>query len=150
MAIARDIMTESPLVVGFDEPARKVAQLLADNQIGGVLVCQDDRLQGMITDRDLAVGIIAAGRDLETSVGELLGEGKIITCRADDPVEKVVQTMKDAAVRRLPVLEAGRLVGIISQADLATHYEDAKVGEMVGAISASPDNTLFHDITVKN
>jgi CBS domain-containing protein len=141
VAIARDIMTESPLVVGYDEPARKVAQMLADNEIGGVIVCEGDRIQGMITDRDLAVGIIAAGRDPETGVGELLGDVEIVTCNVDDPVERVVQKMKDAAVRRLPVLEQGRLVGIISQADLATHDQEARVGDMVGAISAAPDNT---------
>jgi CBS domain-containing protein len=141
MVIARDIMTKTPLVVGHDEPARKVAQMLADNEIGSVIVCRDDRLQGMITDRDLTVGIIAAGRDPETGVGELLGDSVIITCNADDQVENILQKMKDAAVRRLPVLEAGRLVGIISQADLATHYQEARVGELVGAISSAPDNT---------
>lgn len=143
MVTARDIMTADPHTVGLDESAQTVARLLADNDIGGVIVCDSDRRPtGMVTDRDLAVGVLAAGKDPATKIGELLSGAAVVTIDADASLEDAAAVMRRAAVRRLPVVdERGEVVGIISQADMATHHQDARVGDMVADISEAPDNT---------
>jgi CBS domain-containing protein len=139
----REIMTEAPRVVGEGESIRKVAAILADDQIGAVIVCNDEkRLQGLITDRDIATQVVARGMDADaTAAGELLDGSEVITIGADDTVEVAIETMKQHAVRRLPVVDGVDLVGIVSQADLASHAAEAPVGGMVEAISRAPDNT---------
>lgn len=142
MATVADIMTPNPRIVGSDESARRVAQVLAEEDIGGVIVSDDHHtVAGMVTDRDLAVGIVAEGRDPDTSVGELLSGRSVVTVEADDSLDRAVEAMKQAAVRRLPVMRGDEVVGIISQADLATHYNDEQVGDLVASISEAPDNT---------
>jgi CBS domain-containing protein len=115
---------------------------MADNDIGAVPVCDaDGRLAGVITDRDLAVKIVAAGRDPESvHLGELLDGGEVVTIGADDSVEETIRTMKDHAVRRLPVIDGTALVGMVSQADIARAMPDAKIGDLVDAISSAPPN----------
>lgn len=143
MTTARDIMTENPIIVDASLPVVDVAKILDSEAIGSVIVCDSDRrLRGMVTDRDLAVQVIAAGRDPEsTTAGELLSDRPVITVGADEPVEAAVQLMEENAVRRLPVVEGDEVIGIISQADLALHSDEAAVGDMVETISAAPDNT---------
>ena len=141
--IVREIMTPAPRVVGPDESVREVAHILEDEHIGAVIVLgEDDELQGLVTDRDIAIEVVARNRDADsTSAGELLNGGEVVTVHADDPVELAIETMKRHAVRRLPVLDGRELIGIVSQADLARHANEGDVGEMVEAISAAPDNT---------
>lgn len=142
MAIAKDVMTPNPTTVQPDESVRTVARLLAQQQIGAVIVCDaEGRPQGMITDRDLAVGIVAEGRDSETPVSELLSGRPVVSIDVNEQVDRALKTMKESAVRRLPVMDGEQLVGIVSQADLASTHRDGDVGEMVAAISAAPDNT---------
>jgi CBS domain-containing protein len=99
----------------------------------------DDRLKGMLTDRDIVVKVLAAGKDpATTKAGELgQGDGKTITIGADDSIDEALRTMKDHAVRRLPVIDGHDLVGIVSQADLARNIDEEKVGDLVEAISAA-------------
>ena len=96
----------------------------------------DDKLKGMLTDRDIAVTAIAQGKDpAQTTAGEL-AEGAPVTVSVDDSVEVVVQAMADNQVRRVPVLDADRrLVGIASQADVAISNNPDQVGKLVEAIS---------------
>jgi CBS domain-containing protein len=143
MAKARDIMTESPIIVDISSNVTDIARQLEAEDIGAVIVCNSDRrLQGMITDRDLAVGVIAAGRDPATTTAQDLVSGReVVTIGADDSIEEAIQTMKTHAVRRLPVIDGDDVVGIISQADLATHSGETQVGSLVEQISAAPDNT---------
>ena len=142
MPTARDVMTANPTTVGPDESVQTIAQLLAEQDIGSVIVCDPDgKPRGMITDRDLAVGIMAKGRDHQTRASELLSGRPIVAIDAGDQVEDALRAMKDAAVRRLPVLDGDQVVGIVSQADLASTHRDGDVGEMVAAISEAPDNT---------
>jgi CBS domain-containing protein len=99
---------------------------------------EDDRLKGMLTDRDIVVKVIAEGRDPgDVKAGEL-GEGKPVTIGADDSVEEAMETMSKNAVRRLPVIDGQKLVGIVSQADVAKNVDETKVGDLVEAISAAP------------
>jgi CBS domain-containing protein len=112
---------------------------VADLDVGGLPICGDDnRLKGMLTDRDIAVKVLAQGKDPDSTTAGELGEGKPVTIGADDSVQEALRTMKDHKVRRLPVIDGHDLVGIISQGDLATEIDQEDVGELVEAISAAP------------
>lgn len=143
MATAREIMNSNPKIVQVSDSAADVAKILGSENIGAVIVCNDDRrLQGIVTDRDIAVEVVAAGREPEsTSVGDILDGTEVVTIGADDSVELAVRTMKDHAVRRLPVIDGDQVIGVVSQADIARHADDSLVGDLVEAISAAGDNT---------
>ena len=99
---------------------------------------EDNRLKGMLTDRDIVVKVLAQGKDPADVAAGDLGEGKPVTIGADDPVDEALRTMKDHKVRRLPVIDGHDLVGVVSTADLATSIDEDKVGDLVEAISAAP------------
>jgi CBS domain-containing protein len=138
MATARDIMTGGTECIGENETLEDAAKKLADLDVGAMPICgEDDRLKGMLTDRDIVIKAIAAGKSpAEVKAGEL-GEGKPVTIGADDSVEEALQTMVDHKVRRLPVIDGHDLVGVISQADIATNLPDDKAGSLVEAISSA-------------
>lgn len=143
MSTAREIMTPDPIIVDVSTPVREIAKILDEEEIGSVIVCNPEkRLQGMVTDRDLAVQVLAAGLDPEeATAGDLVGSREVVTIGADDSIELAMRTMKDHAVRRLPVIDGRQVVGIVSQADLARHAGDELVGELVEVISEARDNT---------
>ena len=135
---ARDIMSTDCTCIGENDSLVDAAKLLAEKNVGAVPICgEDDRLKGMLTDRDIVVKAIAQGKDLNTTrAGELgVGDAKTVTVGADDSIEEALRTMSKEQVRRLPVIDGHRLVGIISQADIARNYDEEKVGELVEAIS---------------
>ena len=136
---ARDVMTGGAECVGENETVLDAAKKLADLDVGAMPICgEDDRLKGMLTDRDIVVKVLAQGKDPgDVRAGEL-GEGKPVTIGADDSVEEALQTMKEYKVRRLPVIDGHDLVGVVSQADLAVNVEEEQVGDLVEAISAAP------------
>ena len=135
---AREIMSSGAECVGENETVLDAAKKLAELDVGSMPICgEDNRLKGMLTDRDIVVKVLATGKDpAETRAGEL-GEGKPVTIGADDTVDEALRTMTDHRVRRLPVIDGHDLVGIISQADLATNIDEQKVGDLVEAISAT-------------
>ena len=139
--VARDVMTPSVDCIGENETLLDAAKMMADRGYGAMPICgEDNRLKGMLTDRDIVVKALAQGKDPgSTHAGELgNGDGKTVTIGADDSIEGALQTMIDNKVRRLPVIDGRELVGIISQADIATHIDEEKVGDLVEAISAAP------------
>jgi CBS domain-containing protein len=142
MPTTREIMTADATFCPDDTTAADAARQMAGDGIGAVPVCDaDGRLAGVVTDRDLAMTIVAEGRDPETvRLGELLDGGEVVTIGADDSIEEAIRTMKDHAVRRLPVIDGTSLVGMISQADIARAMPDAKIGDLVDAISSAPAN----------
>ena len=116
----------------------EAARKLADLNVGAMPICGDDnKLKGMVTDRDIAVKVVAQGKDpAQTKVSEL-GEGVPVTVGTDDSAEEVLKAMADNQVRRVPVLDADKkLVGIVSQADVATRASADQAGNLVEAISA--------------
>ena len=142
MTTAREIMTPDATFCQEDSTAADAARRMAADEIGAVPVCNaDGRLAGVITDRDLAVKVVAEGRDPATTrLSELLDDNEVVTIGADDSVEEAIRTMKDHAVRRLPVIDGTDLVGMVSQADIARAMPDAKIGDLVDAISSAPPN----------
>jgi CBS domain-containing protein len=141
MTTAREIMTADVTCVGEKETLRDAAAKMAQLDVGSLPICgEDDRLKGMLTDRDIVVKALAQGKDPgSTKAGELgVGDGKTVTIGADDSIEEALRTMIDHKVRRLPVIDGRQLVGIISQADLATNVDEERVGDLVEAISAAP------------
>ncbi len=115
------------------------AKRLAELNVGAMPICgQDQRLKGMLTDRDIVVKVLAKGKDpAQTRAGEL-GEGKPVTIGADDSLDEAMRTMAQYKVRRLPVIDGHKLVGILSQADLAQALPDDQAGRLVELISAAP------------
>lgn len=133
---ARDIMTPSPECAREYETLEEVARKLESSDIGSMPVCgNDNRLKGMVTDRDIVVSVVSSGRDPRTTTAGELADGKPVTIGADDSVTDAIRTMKRHKVRRLPVIDGHELVGIVSQADLAASARDEQVGDLVEAIS---------------
>ncbi|MBF6077502.1 CBS domain-containing protein [Nocardia beijingensis] len=135
MTTAREIMTPNVECVRSSDTVVAAAQRMAELNVGALPICgEDDKLKGMLTDRDIVVKVIAQRKDpLGVDAGELGGE--LVTVEADDDVRKVMSVMSQHQVRRVPVLDHGRLVGIIAQADVATTVENAQSGSTVEAIS---------------
>ena len=136
MSTARDIMTPDVTCVGERETLAEAARKMADLGVGALPICgQDDRLKGMLTDRDIVVKALARDRSpADITAGEL-GEGKPVTIGADDEVAEILRTMATHQVRRLPVIDGHDLVGMVSQADIARNLPDRKIGDLVEAIS---------------
>src|SRR3954451_1387997 len=135
---ARDIMTTDVTPIAEDATAREAAEKMKELDVGALPICgSDDRLKGMITDRDIVVGVIAEGKDpASTPVNEVsTGDSSTITIGADDSIDEALQTMKRHQVRRLPVIDGKEMVGIIAQADIAKHVKEERTGETVEAIS---------------
>jgi CBS domain-containing protein len=136
---ARDVMTQSAQCVGENDTVLDAARKLAELDVGAMPICgEDNRLKGMLTDRDIVVKVLAQGKDpASTRAGEL-GEGKPVTIGADDPIDEALHTMAEHHVRRLPVIDGHDLVGIVSQADIARNLDEKRTGELVEAISSAP------------
>jgi len=132
----REAMTRDVRLVKPEQPISEAAKLMADLDIGALPVEENDRLVGMITDRDIAVRAVAAGRGADTPIGEVMTR-EVKYCYEDQTVDEVTQNMGELRVRRLPVLNRDkRLVGILSLGDLAID-ESARdeAGEALGGIS---------------
>ena len=137
VATARDIMTGGVECVGENQTLLDAARKMRDLDVGSLPICGDDnRLKGVLTDRDIVVKVVADGTDPSSvAVGEL-AQGKPITIGADDPAEEALRTMAQYQVRRLPVIDGHDLVGMLSQADVARSLPEDKVGEVLRAVSS--------------
>ena len=133
---ARDIMTGGAECVGENESVLDAARKLKDLDIGSMPICGDDeRLKGMLTDRDIVVKVLAEGRDPSSTKAGELGQGKPVTIGADDSIEEALETMSSNRVRRLPVIDGHELIGVITQADIANNLSKDKTGQLVDMIS---------------
>lgn len=133
-----EIMARDPQTVNADETVADAARRMRDSDSGDVLVMDGGRLVGIVTDRDIAVRIVAEGRDASTPAREACSSGDLTTVTPDTRIDMAVQIMRDKAVRRLPVVEGDRPVGVVSLGDLAIERdEDSALAE----ISAADENT---------
>jgi CBS domain-containing protein len=136
MTTTREAMTAGVECVGESETVAEAARKMADLGVGSLPICGDDnRLKGMISDRDIVVKVVARQQDPATVTVGSLAEGKPVTIGADDSLEEALRTMSEHQVRRLPVIDGHDLVGILSQADLAKALPDEAAGDLVQAIS---------------
>ncbi|GLY68512.1 CBS domain-containing protein [Amycolatopsis taiwanensis] len=135
MTHARDIMHAGAKCIGEHETLENAARQMRDLGVGALPICgDDDRLHGIITDRDIVLKCVAAGKDPHTMTAGELAQGVPHLVNADAGIDDVLTVMEEHQVRRVPVLEGKRLVGMISEADLARHLPDATIGRFVEAI----------------
>src|SRR5688500_11658953 len=141
MAAARDIMTPGVECVQEHDTLVDAARKMRDLDVGALPICGDDnRLKGMITDRDIVVNCVADGKDPSSVKVEEYAGDEVVTIGADDSVEEALSTMTKHGGRRRPVLDGHDLVGMVSQADIARNLPEEKVGDLVEAISSAPAN----------
>lgn len=135
MTSIRDLMTSNIETVRPDQTAREAASFMLSADTGSIPVCEDDRVIGMITDRDIAVRGVAEGKGPECSVRELM-TSDVVCARQDDDVKSVAAMMSDAQVRRLPVVDDNdRLVGMVSLGDLARESGGESAHEALQGVS---------------
>ncbi|MEV0219677.1 CBS domain-containing protein [Streptomyces sp. NPDC050704] len=133
----REIMTSAPVSVGALTAVSEVAHRMRDEDIGAVLVTEGDRLRGLVTDRDLVIRVLAEEKDPgDTTVQEACSP-EIVTVGPGDEVGRAVQLMREHALRRLPVVEGDRAVGMVALADLAMERDPSSA---LGDISAAAPN----------
>jgi CBS domain-containing protein len=128
-------MTASPRAIERTESVVQAARLMASEDVGSLPVVEGDRLVGIVTDRDLVLQVLA--KDLDPSkvtISEIASENPVVA-KPDEPLDAALQRMAREQVRRLPVVDAGRLVGILAQADVAREAKATSTGEMVEQIS---------------
>ncbi|WP_250037174.1 CBS domain-containing protein [Paractinoplanes maris] len=136
MTTAREIMTPDATCVGEKESLADAARKMADLGVGSLPICgEDNRLKGMLTDRDIVVKALAQGRDPASCTVSEFAQGKPVTIGADDDTTEILRTMSEHKVRRLPVIDGHQLVGIVAVADVARALPDRPVGDLIDAIS---------------
>lgn len=130
-----DIMTPETHVVSPDATVRDAAEIMTDNEVGMLPVHQDDKLIGIITDRDIVRNVVAKGLDCDQPVQSAMTQD-VLYCRAGDDAADIARNMADNAVRRLPVVnDDKRLVGMVSLADIAEKSDAATAGKALGDIA---------------
>jgi CBS domain-containing protein len=135
----RDVMTARPRCAAPDTPLTQVAELMQAEDVGAIPILDGDLLVGMITDRDIIVRAIAQGKDPRGMPTREISSGELVTVGPDHDLADALQLMAEHQVRRLPVVDdENRLVGVVSQADVALEAKDRSVGEMVAEISKPP------------
>lgn len=140
MKTCSEVMTQDPVCCLPNDSAAKAAQLMKNENIGSIPVIESEQsrtLVGIVTDRDLALTIVAEGQDAKSTLVEAVMTRRLVTCRADDDLGKALDAMAEHQLRRIPVVDHdNRIVGIIAQADVATRVDEPeKTGEMVKDIS---------------
>ena len=131
----QEAMTSNPTTIEPTATAEEAAKIMKSEDIGSLPIVDGDKLVGVITDRDLAIRVVAEGRGTDTTVGEIASKD-VVTVDPEQSVEDAARLMAEHQVRRLPVVEEdGRIVGIVTQADIAQTGHDALTGETVQQIS---------------
>jgi CBS domain-containing protein len=131
----KDVMTRDVRACEPNATVLDAAKLMAQEDVGPVPIVEDGRVVGIVTDRDIVVRVVAEGRDPSTTrVGEI-SSTDLVTVSADDDLGEALKLLAENQVRRLPVVEGDRLVGIVAQADIARLGKDKKTGEVVEEIS---------------
>jgi CBS domain-containing protein len=142
MTTARDIMHVGATCVSERDTLESAAKQMRDLGVGALPICgDDDRLHGIITDRDIVIKCIAAQKDPRMVTAGELAQGVPYLVHSDSDIVDVLSVMEDHQVRRVPVLEGRRLVGMISEADLARHLPEATIGRFVEAICSAGSRT---------
>jgi CBS domain-containing protein len=140
----KDLMTSGPATVGPDDPCAQAATLMREEDCGSIPVVRDGTLVGIVTDRDITIRAVAEGRDAKrTPVSEVMSADPV-TVTPDTDVEDAERIMRDRQIRRLPVVDDGRLVGIVVTAQLARRDRPDHVGETIKEISEPASGRASH------
>ncbi|MDQ3778346.1 MAG: CBS domain-containing protein [Actinomycetota bacterium] len=132
----RDLMTQNPQSLRADQPVVEAARIMRDEDAGLVPVVDGERLVGTLTDRDIAIRVVAEGKDPAATTVREVASTDLVTIDPQQELSEALRLMAQHQVRRLPVVEEdGRLVGILAQADVARHADEQRVGEVVEQIS---------------
>ena len=132
----QDLMTSNPKTIASDSSVIEAAKIMRDEDVGIVPIVDGDRLEGTITDRDIAIKVVAEGKDVQsTTVGQVASRD-LVTVDPKQDLDEALRLMAQHQVRRLPVVEEdGRLVGILAQADVAREASPEQTGRIVEEIS---------------
>jgi CBS domain-containing protein len=132
----RELMTDKPCSIDADKSVAYAAKMMRDEDVGLAPIVEGDRLIGTLTDRDIAVRVVAEGRDPESTTAREVASTDLVTVDPQQELDEALRLMAQHQVRRLPVVEEdGRLVGIVAQADVARHGDDRQTGQVVEQIS---------------
>ena len=132
----RDLMTENPCAIEAEKPVAYAAKMMRDEDVGLAPIVQGDRLVGTLTDRDIAIRVVAEGRDPESTMVRDVASTDLVTIDPAQSLDEALRLMAQHQIRRLPVVEEdGRLVGVLAQADVARHGDDTETGQVVEQIS---------------
>lgn len=131
----RETMSSNPTTVQPDLPVAEAARLMRSKDVGSLPVVDGERLVGVVTDRDIAVRVVAEGKDPDSTLVNEIHSADPVTISADQDLSEALAQMARHQVRRLPVVEDGRLVGVLAQADVARQGGDRQTGEVVEEIS---------------
>jgi CBS domain-containing protein len=132
-----EVMTHSPATITGDAPVSEAAREMRASNIGDVLIVDGDRLVGIVTDRDIVVRVVADNKDPKTPVREACSDQELTTVTPDTPIERAVELMRSKALRRLPVVEGERAVGMLSIGDLAIERDETSALAEISAAEAN-------------
>jgi CBS domain-containing protein len=136
MTEIRELMTQNPATLSTGSTIVDAARLMRDKDTGIAPVTDGDRLVGVITDRDIAIEVVAQGMDPQSTKVDQIASQNLVTIDPQQDLDEALRLMAQHQVRRLPVVEEdGRLVGILAQADVARHADAERTGEVVEEIS---------------
>jgi CBS domain-containing protein len=142
MGKAREVMHQGAECIGENGTLSRAAEMMRDLHVGALPICgEDGRLHGIITDRDIVVRAIAEGYDPDTATAADLARGTPVWVDADADTDEVLELMISSGIRRIPVIEDHRLIGMISEADLAQHLPEAHIKRYTEAVYSSPPNS---------
>jgi len=133
----RDIMTKDPATIEAGEPVSEAARRMREVDAGDVIVLDNGRVIGIVTDRDIAIRLVADEKDYSTPVREICSSDDLATVAPDTSLDQAVQLMRTKGVRRLPVIEQDRAVGVLSIGDLAIERDQESA---LADVSAAPPN----------
>ena len=134
----QEVMTSNPCSIDADKPVSYAAKMMKDEDVGFAPIVEGDKLIGTVTDRDIAMKVVAEGRDPQSTTVREIASTNLVTIDPRQDLDDALRLMASKQVRRLPVVEEdGRLVGVVAQKDVAEQGDDAKTGEVVQEISQS-------------
>lgn len=132
----QEAMTSNPCTIEADKSVAYAAKMMRDENVGLAPIVEGDRLVGTVTDRDIAIRVVAEGKDPESTTVREIASTDLVTVDPQQNLDEALRLMAEHQVRRLPVVEEdGRLVGVLAQADVARHGDDRATGQMVEQIS---------------
>jgi CBS domain-containing protein len=135
MGRIQELMTVKPRTVKTGDSIVDAAKLMRGEDAGIAPIVDGDRLVGVVTDRDIAIRVVAEGRDPSTTKVEEIASGNLVTVEPGQDLDDALRLMAQHQVRRLPVVDDGKLVGIVAQADVAKHADAKRTGKVVEEIS---------------